>query len=55
MRVFTQTVTLLWFQALMHANCLTPKPLGVIFKTPSIIFYNTYQASLICPQTGIEV
>ena len=32
----------------MHANCLTPKPLGVIF-------YNTQWLSLICLHTVVEV
>ena len=39
---------------LMHTNCLTPKPLGVTFITPGIIVYNTQQAFLIRPRTGIE-
>ena len=41
-------------KAYMHANFLTPKPLGVIFITASNIFYNTQQISLICPSTGTE-
>ena len=35
----------------MNANCLTPKPLGVIFITPDIIFFNTQRASLTLPRT----
>ena len=38
----------------MHANCLTPKPLGVIFITPGIIFFNTQRLSLIRLRTGVE-
>ena len=39
----------------MNANCLTPKPMGVIFLTPDIIFFNTQRASLIRSRTGVEV
>ena len=38
----------------MHANCLTPKPQGFIFISPSDIFFNTQQACLNHPDTGIE-
>ena len=41
-------------KAVMHANCLTPNPLGVIFIIPGNIFYVTQWASLIRPRTGIE-
>ena len=41
-------------KVVMHANCLTPKPLGVIFITSGDIFYVTQWASLIHPCTGIE-
>ena len=41
----------------MHCFSLdkwTPKLLGVIFITPSIIFCKTQRVSLICPRTGVE-
>ena len=39
----------------MNANCLTLKPLDVIFTTPGIIFFNTQRASLTRPRTGVEI
>ena len=38
----------------MHADCLTPKPLGVTFVKPSITFFITQQVPLIHPHTGME-
>ena len=39
----------------MNANCLTPKPLDVIFTTPGIIFFNTQLTSLTRPRTAVEI